>query len=334
MANLSEILGKRVDIADGDIGDTGLEQGQIFVFTPATNATDLYEDGQICWQAPRTGKVVLEIWGAGGSTGRQCCCGGGSLPGNAGAYSKKTFCVQTGSYICGTVGMSCGNASARDYRGCSESTCICWVGRDLNGCMCAEGGMGGCSRCSTSTAPYCCLVQRGYEHVSYGSNCGLICNWVYDATTVTPSCRGFAYGGDINKFGGVSCTSIMHTNPNCYCCAQYHVAVPPGIFSEDGATITFQGEQSVAHGDHSGNQTFAFMHGLAVAGKNPVRGGLYVNGCWSGANRLCGCYEDMGCLPFIPYGIGGMPAQVRHSIRDHPSRGGHGAVRIKFIGTN
>jgi hypothetical protein len=32
--------------------------------------------------------------------------------------------------------------------------------------------------------------------------------------------------------------------------------------------------------------------------------------------------------------MGGLPASVRPNIRDQPTRGGHGAVRIKFIGTN
>ena len=331
MATLSEILGKRT-VPAGPEGDSGLEQGRIWVYTPSTRDASLFCN--FCWTSPSAGRAVIEVWGAGGSTGRQCCCSGGSLPGNAGAYSKKTIFVEKGSFICGIVGLSCGNANARDYRGCSQSSCVCWVGRSCDGCICAEGGQGGCSRCSTGTSPYCCLVQRGFCHTLFTNGCGIVCNWVPLDQSERNSFRGRAFGGDINCCGGISCSTYMHCNPNNYCCAQYHIAIPPGVFAEDGVVVTFQGELDTPHGRCSGGGTHSALHGLAVAGKNPVRGGLYVSGCWSGGVRLCGCYEDMGCLPFFPYGMGGMPVQPRASVRDQPTRGGHGAVRIKFIGTN
>ena len=333
MSTLSRILGLRTT-STGPEGDSGLEQGRIWVYTPGTRDATLFCD--FCWQAPSSGEAVIEIWGAGGSTGRQCCCGGGSLPGNPGAYSKKTVCVSEGSFVCGIVGLSCGNAGARDFRGCSQSTCIVWQAKECDGCMCAEGGQGGCSRCSTGTPPFCCLVQRGYCNTLFGNGCGIVCNWMPVATDPgdNNSFRGRAFGGDINCCGGISCSTIMHCSPNNYCCAQYHIAVPPGVFSDDGVVITYQGEGNVDHGCWTGGGTHAVLHGLAVAGKNPVRGGLYVSGCWTGGVKLCGCYEDMGCLPFFPYGMGGNTAQVVANIRDQPTRGGHGAVRIKFIGTN
>ena len=36
---------------------------------------------------PHGGEATIEMWGAGGSGARMCCCGGG-IPGNAAGYSK------------------------------------------------------------------------------------------------------------------------------------------------------------------------------------------------------------------------------------------------------
>ena len=335
MSLLSKLLGART--APGIEGDSGLEQGRIWVYTPGTRDATLFCD--FCWQAPSSGEAVIEIWGAGGSGARGRCCGGGSLPGNPGAYSKKTVCVSEGSFVCGIVGLSCGNTGTSCFRGCSQSTCIVWQGKECDGCMCAEGGIGGITICSTGTSPFCCLIARFDDdgsrntgcfcHTVYTLPCGIVCNW-----TGRDGARGRAFGGDINCCGGISCSTIMHTSPNNFCCAQYHIAVPPGVFSDDGVVITYQGEGNVEHGCWMGGQLHSVLHGLAVAGKNPVRGGLYVSGCWSGANRLCSCWDQNTALPFIPYGVGGTPAQVRPSLQDRGSRGGHGAARITFKGTN
>jgi len=48
---------------------------------------------------------------------------------------------------------------------------------------------------------------------------------------------------------------------------------------------------------------------------------------------MCGCYEMNGCLPTVPYGYPGGPGQFVGDVRDGGTRGGHGAVRIKFIGS-
>ena len=100
-----------------------LERGRIHVFTPGNN----YTNYSICWRAPAKGTAVVEIWGAGGSGAKMCCCGGG-LPGNAGAYSKRTIQVNTNCFICGSVGFSCGNSDSLCFRGCSDPTQICWSG--------------------------------------------------------------------------------------------------------------------------------------------------------------------------------------------------------------
>jgi len=118
--------------------EDNIQQGRIWVYTPSTFYTNFCTG--FCWVAPGTGTAVIEIWGAGGSGARMCCCGGG-LPGNAGAYSRRTISVCAGKTVCGGVGMSCGNADAICFRGCSDSTGLCWQGAaGANGCMCAQGG--------------------------------------------------------------------------------------------------------------------------------------------------------------------------------------------------
>ena len=54
------------------------------------------------------GTVTIEMWGAGGSGAKMCCCGNG-LPGNSGSYSKRTITMGTSNYIYGCVGFACGN---------------------------------------------------------------------------------------------------------------------------------------------------------------------------------------------------------------------------------
>ena len=79
-----------------------------------------------CWIAPGSGTVLAELWGAGGSGSKMCCCGGG-LPGNAGSYANKAFNVTSGNYTCGCLGKSCGNADGLCNRGCSSNSAMCWL---------------------------------------------------------------------------------------------------------------------------------------------------------------------------------------------------------------
>ena len=95
MASLKEIVGNKSKDFVGQ--EANIEEGQIYVFQQNRQATSgLRCTGkstcQYCWLSPGTGKIQIEIWGAGGSAGRQWCCGMG-LPGNPGAYARKTLCV-------------------------------------------------------------------------------------------------------------------------------------------------------------------------------------------------------------------------------------------------
>ncbi len=120
MAVLSQLLGNR-DLAWED----NLEKGRIWVYHEGNEYTKFCNS--FCWNAPATGKVVIEAWGAAGSGARQCCCAF-SVPGNSPAYVKKCICVISGNKICGCIGFSCGNSDSRDHRGRSEPTMVCWVG--------------------------------------------------------------------------------------------------------------------------------------------------------------------------------------------------------------
>jgi hypothetical protein len=52
--------------------------------------------------------------------------------------------------------------------------------------------------------------------------------------------------------------------------------------------------------------------------------------CWTGG-RSCGCYDGQGCIVFVPPGFPGRPGKGCPDVRDHGGRGGHGAVRIRFV---
>jgi hypothetical protein len=195
--------------------------------------------------------------------------------------------------------------------------------------MCAQGGYGGWTYCVVSDGNlYCCFMSNGFCQTFFNACCGIICNIRPDQTRA----KALAYGGDVNKEGGFSCTTFKGRVGNTWCCWQYNVQTSPGVISEDGAVVTYNGEGNSSHGMCGGNQAYGTMSAGNVAGTQASRGGVYVAGCWTGT-RMCGCYEMNGCLPTVPYGYPGGPGQFGGDVRDGGTRGGHGAVRIKFIGS-
>lgn len=304
--------------------ENNLEQGKLWAYSPGNTRTNFCNG--FCWWSPGEGIATVEIWGAGGSGGKMCCCGGG-LPGNPGAYSKKTFCVAAASTISGIVGMSCGNSDTLCYRGRSQATCICWIGELDDGCMCAQGGRGGTSYCSTGTSLYCCFAGNNFCATGpYNANCGLVCNY----GSGTADCCAEAWGGDVNRYGGFSCASFFGCQPSCPCAFQFHVAIPPGHFGTDGAVVTYGVEDNNGFANWSGMGMDQFKVALGVAGKWPSQG-VSEHRCWTGG-RLCGCHNSNGCSPFLPPGgIPGLPPLPCPNVRDHAYRGGHGLVKIKFV---
>ena len=319
MASLKGLLTVR---NPAEMVEDNLETGYIYSWTPGTNWTNFCNG--VCWTAKANGTAIIEIWGAGGSGARMCCCGDG-LPGNAGAYVKKTITVETGDTLTGSTGMAC-QAHPLCHSGCSDPTQVCWVTQNNgNGCMCARGGYGGKTMCTTGSSLYCCFRAQGFCVTKCNNNnCGMVCNWCDGAWPAE------GYGGDVNCCGQLSCTSYFGCCPHCKCQFQQHVATPAGLFAENGALITFQKESDgTPMSQWSGNQLFQFYAALNLATKSPYQGNP-LSYCWR-SDRSCGCYSSQGYANYLPVGTGGIGPNPCPEVRDHGIRGGFGGVRIKFV---
>jgi hypothetical protein len=321
MANLSSIITTKA-LSTGGV-EENLEQGILYSFTPSVQNTT----NQIfCWIAPGNGTAIIEIWGASGSASSIGCCGGG-LPGNPGGYSRKTLTVTSGtSFVCGTIGMSCGNASQICNRGRSECTAICFSG-NVAGPMVAQGGRAGPSLCltTTGTSIYCCMIAAGLPATQAATvGCGVVCN--YCASEIAS-----ASGGDVNCSGGYSCTTFYHCNPTCVCSIYDHVQTSAGIFSENGNLITLTQDADIQYSTAPGSGAYTLPSAINALSRSPNMG-MNMNWCWS-SHRGCGCYQQHGCVTLLPHGIPASGSRPCSDICDVGLRGGHGAVRIKFIGS-
>jgi len=307
------------------------EEGKLHSYTNGNIYT--YAQCYFCWNAPGNGTAIIEIWGAGGSSAWMCCCGG-ATPGNSGSYAKKTIEVCAGSYVCGWPGHSCNNP-ALNFRGCSESTCICWTGANNTcGCMCAQGGFGGNTLCINTGSIYCCFIAAGYcgsQGCFTGPGCGIICN------TSSSVAIGNAFGGDINCPSIVGCTTFMlGCNPCCeYCFALHHVPVPPGIISTDGAIITFQrdwnGSCGGCYANVQGIGYHQFINALNVASRNPATG-FPPAACWGAYTGVCNGYDMSGCIQYFPPGVGAIPDNTSVvNYRGVGYRGGMGHIKITYL---
>jgi hypothetical protein len=325
MARLTRLLEAR-RVTETPYDDSNLSRGKIFTFTPGTMNHGMF-DG-FCWKAPAQGTAIIEVWGAGGSGGLMCCCGA-SLPGNPGAYSKKTIEIDPSGYISGCAALSCGN-NALCFRGCSSASGVCWYQNETtNGCMCAQGGRGGWAFCTEACSPYTRFVNCCFAGTQTDTGCGIVCNYTNYATAgfneVDWMAKGF--GGDVNKDGGFSCTTFNHCNSCCICCIRNHVSMPAGVFSEESSQV-----EVVADLTDAARTQWAitpFMQGLSGLSKSPTEGMSY-SYCWNGS-VACGCYEAVGCHAWVGHGTPGLSAMPCAGVRDHAIRGGHGAVRIQFI---
>jgi len=316
-----------------------LERGKIFFYTPGGQQRTGVETQNFCWISQGCGNAVIEVWGAAGSGAALACCGAG-LPGNPGAYARRTIEVFPGSFICGFAGMSCGNAGTFCFRGCSEFSALCWCTcSGCSGCMCTMGGRGGTSCCMDGGAgPYCCFGSQGYcitsANPAYASafapNCGTVCNYCNNGGN-PPDWMALAYGGDVNCCGGFSCMTFTCCQPSRPCTWHYHVRTSAGIFSEDGVVLTFLGETETHQKQGSGSDIPQMLYALNAAARSPSTG-HHLSSCWNGS-RICGCYFTHGCQPYLPYGVPGIPANTCAGFCDSGIRGGHGAVRIQFLGT-
>lgn len=164
-----------------------LEKGRVWSWVPGQSGSVMC----FCWCPPSAGVAVIEVWGAGGSSSRMCCCGYG-LPGNAGAFSRKCICFSQKqsccTYVCGMVDHAC-RQSELCFRGCSRPGVVCWRvgdaikngicgGIPCDGCICAQGGRAGPSVCAPNTCSALCCFGSQYWCVTKlnNENCGIVCN--------------------------------------------------------------------------------------------------------------------------------------------------------------
>lgn len=319
MTTLSTLLSaKGSELPLPGISESNLEAGQTFVFAPNHTVSGV---NTFTWTASASGTAIIEVWGAAGSGGRMCCCGAG-IPGNPGAYAKKTITVSNGSTVCGNIGRSCANDTLC-YRGRSENTCVCYVA-GTTGTVCAGGGFGGYNLCHTGASSYCCFVAAGFCSTNCGSaGCGWICN-IGGPNSVTAAT---ATGGDTNISGGFSCTCFAQCNDN-YCYHYFNTRTSPGIFSACGNVISFS--PMIQRGNF-GVDYYSFMAAINALSNSPSQGHAW-NYCWN-SGSTCGCYDSAGCFAVLPMGIPGLSGFACSSVRDNGLRGGPGAVRIQFIGS-
>ena len=314
---LSDVLQSRA-IYD----EENLPRGKIYVFGHG-NMYSAAGINAFCWKPPGSGTAVIELWGAGGSGARMCCCGVG-IPGNPGAYAKKTITVDATCYVTGTVGISCGNTDLC-FRGCSTNSGVCWFGSGTNGCICVQGGKGGVSYCGTTTSMWCCFSGNGFCSCCHNPGCGIICN----------SCPGgwiaCAYGSaDYLCCGGWSCMIFNECGGSAnYCGYMPAPATPYGFWATCAAATVYPLNSGNFTPNWSGSGGGgSHLSALGNLGKNPVGNALFTN-CYSG--YAYGCYESNGCIPFSPPGHPGGGAVPQGDVRDMGYRGGNGAVRITFF---
>lgn len=316
MPSLKTLLADRTPTAP----ETNMEQGKVYSFSGTTTYSNW--SNCFCWVAPANGKVDVEVWGAGGSGSRMCCCSA-TIPGNSGSYTyKRDLTVASGCYFCGVAGKSCRNADLC-FRGCSEPGQVCWTGNGTSGCMCAQGGRAGQSWCTTGTARRCCFAGSNWCHTNYNGYCGIVCNQCPGAWVAN------AYGGDCNRDGIFSCVTYWHCYPNCNCSTVAHVATAPGFFSEEGGVVSYSLDSDNGHSEWSGMGLEGFLNALSGMGKSPG-GGTAWTACWNGV-RQCQCYDTQGCSMYVPHGFGGPQATPCSGVRDNGWAGGDGLIRIKFV---
>lgn len=339
MASLTNILqnktgtvlpSRRVEPTDVFDSETNLFDYEIYSYT-----NQLYNEQPMCvdWVAPADGVAIIDIWGASGSGGRMCCCGGG-IPGNPGAFARKTVNVLAGDTITGLIGHSCGNAADLCTRGeRAESSGVCYVtsaGDGIN-CICAEGGFNGFATCTTGVGLFCCLgalrAYCGSVPTGWTENCGIICNYAGPFAAVEAA----AYGGDINCTGGISKTCFGDVNPILNCQVHHQIAVSPGIITGATSYVNINGTceliTSLPAASDLSNYFVAIGNMGRTLGYPPKK-----SACWS-STRECGCYEFVGCVYYLPPGFPGTSGVVCADVRSSGARGGSGAVKIKFLGS-
>jgi len=318
MANLDRLLEQRQAVVDR--GNETKRGGIVFYFTH-TNVTGVQSYGPCCyqWQSPGTGTAIIELWGASGSGSLMCCCSGGGIPGNPGGYVRQRLCVSGSSVVCGFVGCSPTGGSLC-YPGRSQCSVACPLNTNNNTILAAQGGFGGYTNCSTSTAHYCCLVAAGFLHTLTNTFCGILCNW----GGPNSACFACACGGELNVCGGISCLRTWDCCQYWKCNMELTLALSPGLFSTCCTTCVrfFKSEYpgfGIAH-----NSWAELEAAMGMLNRQQP----YNHNCYT-SMQPCGCYEHDGCF-LNPTGIPGITGSPCPGVRSSGQKGGHGAVRITY----
>lgn len=318
MANLSALIQTRSTVSSEE---DNLAAGSIIYFTENLSSGG----GYTCyaqWCACSAGNLVVEIWGTSGSASMTCCCGF-TMPGNPGAYSKRTIRANQGTCVCFCIGHPCGSPNTQIN--CGEPTMLCVKNNNAgNFCMCAEGGAGGWGFCiDGSSSMACCFVSGQALCNTLTAGCGWVCN------TCSGRHNAQAYGGDINCPGGYSKVYFGHCNPCCTNCWYAMVKTSAGIYGTEPAEIRQM--YDYCRQDRTSGQ-YGFIETLALAGKQPQQGG-HVKGCWAGS-QYCGCYNMNMCTTQFGVGIPGPAGIPCSNNKNYGSKGGAGAVKITFLSDN
>lgn len=310
MATLRSLLEKRQTAAHSKV-----EAGQVYVYKP----TAVINAAPFCWVAPAAGQAVIEIWGGNGGASPGCCCGSG-IPGNSGAYSRRTVTVAAGWYVCGCVG-----AGGCGYTGPYCGTCGCGTGVTVfnasavsQGCMCAQGGTGGRWVCWTGSNPYCCFISIGYCFTTgAGAGCGTICNYGGPvASTISQ-----AFGGDVNIQGGLGKRKFEDCTWSHYDCVPWS----PGVVSECA------GYSTSYHTSACLDTSTLARSILAASSRKPSQN--HVSCCFDDYLSFTGVHvcRSTGKTCGQEFGSAGGSTNIASGIINYGGVGGSGLVRIKLI---
>ena len=249
-----------------------------------------------------------------------------------GYYQGGPTCIGTGNCVCTGGFGGAGN-------GCNGQSNLCCATGASCGCICAQGGKAGYSICSNNPSPFTCF-QSGPNFCATAvgmfnqcnpqySQCGIVCNMR------TSRCTNWnwydiacGFGGDVNCCGMFSCVTMLNCVMNCNCASQHHIHTSAGKYATEGSVLSFTPAEDSQMARSSGMNITGQRMLNASGSRWPSYG--FVNACYNSFSG-CNCYEDMGCHPMNPAGTPGMGALPCGDVRDHGTRGGHGAVRIKFI---
>jgi hypothetical protein len=343
MASLKNIVAARNVISNDTAIETNYEPGQISMLVPhSSQHGTTHQSITQAWSSPNTtGTVIVEVWGASGSSPNGSCCGV-SLPGNSGAYSKKTFSLGGNTlHLSTTLGTSCTNSDCC-FKGTSLPTCLCYCLGSTNGTMCAGGGRGGVWWCiDGSTSFICCAAQANYCHTlmsalplpynpgsfSDHAGCGMVCNITVAGDIPTSS------GGDINCPGGISCT--LNTLCQGNCCNHnflYFSETSAGLHSEKGVMLAVAYHYDSAHHEVGGAGPWELLAHYQEVAREPI--GSPLTSC-VGENHYCPCTQNNNLYAqFLPHGLGGPAITNIHGGITWGIRGGSGAEKITYRGSS